>query len=644
MLSDVLSRQMQLIFILLIAATANAQNVGGSYYNIGSPTLSEIFVDPVAGNDSNSGNSRGEAIRTVAEAWGRIPQGSTLTGTGYRINLLPGTYPRNELPNYWENRHGTAQFPIIIQAIDGRGTATFRGDLNLYDIDYMYLIDFNIIPLPAGDAWHCELCNHHLVRGMVISGAGEGTRGGHDLMKANQSQYIFIEESNIGGAYENAIDFVAVQYGHIKGNKIHDADDWCMYTKGGSAQFTIEQNEIHDCGTGGYTAGQGTGFEYMVSPWFHYEAYDIKFVNNIIHDTEGAAFGVNGGYNILLAHNTAYRVGSRSHTIEVVFGSRSCDGDSAACAAHRGAGGWGPSSVSGDTEYPVGNRNVFIYNNIIYNPPGFASEYQHFAIYGPRAAPGGSGLASPQRTDTNLRIAGNIIWNGGPSMPLGFGSDEEGCADANPTCNAALVLANNQINTIQPQLLDPDAEDFRPSSGGNIEGLSSTTIPNFAGGDRPTPPLAPQGNLGNTVGSDRGDESRSGSNPPGAYVSSSSSIGPQPPTDGVPGGGGGGGGAVAPEITIRRVSAQRRGGNRVRLLVRATISDNQSVASAQVVVTEPDTTERRNISLRQRGSSNRWFRRFRVPAVTSGVSELNVEIRARDNEDNESSALTTVNF
>ena len=27
-------------------------------------------------------------------------------------------------------------------------------------------------------------------------------------------------------------------------------------------------------------------FEYMTSPWLHYEAYDIKFVNNVIHDTD----------------------------------------------------------------------------------------------------------------------------------------------------------------------------------------------------------------------------------------------------------------------------------------------------------------------------------------------------------------------
>ena len=79
----------------------------------------------------------------------------------------------------------------------------------------------------------------------------------------------------------------------------------------------------NDAGTGGFTAGQGTGFECMSAPWLHSEAYDMSFTNNIVYDTEGAGIGVNGGFNILMANNTLYRVGSRSHVIEVGFGSRS---------------------------------------------------------------------------------------------------------------------------------------------------------------------------------------------------------------------------------------------------------------------------------------------------------------------------------
>lgn len=346
------------------ATLVHAQSLVPQYYDIGSPTLTDIWVDPVSGSDGNSGATRAQALRTVTEAWNRIPVGTPLTTTGYRIMLVAGTYPESSLPNFWESRHGTYQFPILIQAADGRGTATLGGDLNVFDTRYLYLLDLNIVPDPPGDAFHCERCDHILLRGLVMNGGNQ--REAQETVKVNQSQYLYIEDSDISRAWDNAIDFVAVQYGHIQGNRIYSAGDWCMYLKGGSAYFRVEGNEIYDCGTGGFTAGQGSGFEFMVSPWLHYEAYDIKFFNNVIHDTEGAGMGVNGGYNILLAYNTLYRVGRRSHVIEVVFGLRGCDGDTVQCGSHLRAGGWGTTTVG--VQEPIPDRNVYIYNNIVYNP------------------------------------------------------------------------------------------------------------------------------------------------------------------------------------------------------------------------------------------------------------------------------------
>lgn len=48
------------------------------------------------------------------------------------------------------------------------------------------------------------------------------------------------------------------------------------------------------------------GFEYMTPPWIHYEAYNIQVTNNIVLRTFGAALGVAGGYNVLVAHNSVY--------------------------------------------------------------------------------------------------------------------------------------------------------------------------------------------------------------------------------------------------------------------------------------------------------------------------------------------------
>lgn len=417
-------------------------------YPVGSPTLADLWVDPVHGDDGRSGSSRDQALRTINEAWQRIPQGAPLAGTGYRLQLMAGEYPEDAFPVYWEARYGTAEFPILIQAADAPGSARLHGFVNVFDTRYLYLI--NLTVTNQGDVFHCEQCDHLLIRGVRMDG-GSG-RLAHETLKVNQSQHVYIEESDIFNTYENAIDFVGVQVGHIVGNRLHDADDWCIYLKGGSAYFRVEGNEIYNCGTGGFTAGQGTGFEYMVSPWLHYEAYDIKFVNNLVHDTQGAGMGVNGGYNILLAYNTLFRVGANSHLIEVVFGSRSCDGEVAACAAHLAAGGWGTTAI-GDEGEPIPNRNIYIYNNILYNPPGYRSQWQHFAIYG----------------------------------------------------------------TQQPQLINPQSGDFHPLVGGMISQIPTYPIPDFAWADAPSPPMVPAGGGENQILTDRDGRPRGRPGIPGAY-------------------------------------------------------------------------------------------------------------------------------
>lgn len=487
-------------------------------YDIGSPVLTDVWVDPLNGDDAHSGASRDQALRTITEAWNRIPQGAPLSGTGYRIQLVAGDYPDGDFPVYWESRHGSADFPILIQSADAPGSARLHGFVNVFDTRYLYLI--NLTVSTEGDVFHCEQCDHLLLRGVTMDG-GSGHQA-HETIKVNQSQYVYIEDSDIFDAYENAIDFVAVQYGHITGNRLHDADDWCIYLKGGSAYFRIEGNEIYNCGTGGFTAGQGSGFEYMASPWLHYEAYDIKFVNNIVHDTQGAGMGVNGGYNILLAYNTLYRVGENSHLIEVVFGSRSCDGDAARCAANLSAGGWGTTAVGAEGE-PIPDRNVFIYNNIIYNPPGYQSQWQHFTIMGPRAPSAGSNIPSPSATDANLQIRGNLIWNGGADMPLGIEDPSQGCQDVNLTCNAAQLRADNTINTVQPQLVNPAGGDFHPTAGGSVFGVTTYPIPDFGWEDVPAPPTVPAGDLDNHILEDHDRQPRLWPGIPGAYGNTAAS-------------------------------------------------------------------------------------------------------------------------
>jgi hypothetical protein len=490
-------------------------NPAGPRYDIGSPSLTDIWVDPAGGSDGNSGNSRSQPLKTMRAAWEKIPSGATLVGNGYRLQLLPGTYPAYDqrdasVPGQLSDRFGSFACPVVIQSADGINKAMLPG-LEVFNCRYIYFIDLNTRGASSGgDGFHISSCDHVLIRNCDINGNGQT----QEVLKGNQCRHVYVEDSHIHGPTDNVgLDFVAVQYGHICRNRIHDVSDWGMYLKGGSAYFRIEANELFNAGNGGFTAGQGSGFEYMVNPWLHYEAYDIKFVNNVVHDTDGAGMGVNGGYNILLAYNTLYRVGRNSHAVEIVFGGRGCGGEAshlAAAKANHDAGGWG-RAVAEESQYYIPNRNVFIYDNIICNPPPYQSQWNHFASRADATPPPGSNAPNPCRGDANLQIKGNFIWNGPADLPLGIGASGEARLDP------AAVRAQNAINQSQPQLADPAAGDFRPLSGGNVFAAAAFPIPDFSWGDAPARPAVPAGTLSNSVPVNRAGENRDQPGHPGAY-------------------------------------------------------------------------------------------------------------------------------
>ena len=482
-----------------------------SRYQMGDIDVSDVWVDGTHGSDRNDGSAT-HPLRTVTEAWTRIPADRDLT-QGVRIQVRSGRYAESMTPNYWENRRGTAKHPIILNAVDGAHTVRFDSDINMYATRYFYLTGIDVIR--DQDAFHCERCDHVLVRNVLFDGdASAGGSRSHDLLKVNQSQNIYIEDSEVRGAEDNAIDFVAVQSGHIIGTKVHDAGDWCAYAKGGSAYLTVADNEFYACGVGGFTAGQGTGFEFMVSPWITYEAMGIAVVNNVIHDTENAGLGVQGGYNVLIAYNTLYRVGKRDALLLFQHGSRSCDAydasvNAAACVGNLNRGGWGTATTGGEW---VPNRHVFVYNNVIANPSGYESRWQQLSVHAPASPPARSHIMAPSVADDDLRIVGNVIWNGGAGKELGIG-DGTGCRSNNPTCNPTQIIRDNRINTLAPAFRNASGGDFVPI--GALASLSATAIPDFGWGDVPLG--APAGSNVTAVPAARDGQPRDHWGRPGAY-------------------------------------------------------------------------------------------------------------------------------
>ena len=531
-----------------VPAPTEPAQTGDAFYAVGAPILTDLYISP-NGDDGNGGTSRSEPLQTIGAAWRRIPEG-TLSGTGYRLNLLPGTYPcEGDCVNWFSDRSGTYVFPVVLQAADGPGTVTLKGGLNLYNVRYLYLLDLTLrAGQEAGAAFgnnvlHLEYGDHILLRGLTVKGPlkciTDACNDMQEVVKVNQSQFVFVEQCDIGGTFQTALDFFSVQNGHLLANHIHRSGGRCAYLKGGSAYFRVAGNEFDDCREAGFQAGEGSNLAFMRSPWLHYEAYDIKVYNNVFHDIYGAGLSVNGGYNILLAYNTLYRIGLDDEggrtwpLVQLIHGWRGCvaaeeyngaAGTRARCQEQLTAGGWGTATLGWDSGGDwIPNRNVLVLNNVFYNPNGTGTHYVQFVVNGPINPPAhAQNLSKPSSTDTGLVIRGNIIWNA-PLENAGLvgdnnGSGNIGCLAQNPTCNLTQLQAENQFNAVEPQLRDPTQGDFRLQARSPACAVKAVAVPNFAWGDAPAKPAVPAGDLDSSVLRDRAGKVREAAGPPGAYA------------------------------------------------------------------------------------------------------------------------------
>ncbi len=519
----------------VITTEADAQVQDPRSYDIGEPAdLVDLYVS-AAGNDGNPGTSREQPLATLGAAWGMIGE---LQQKGYRINILPGIMPCEgaNCTNLLGDRAGIYEHPIIIRAADGPGTVTILGGLNVSHVSYLYLIDLNLTagggsPHGTENVLRIGSSDHILLRGLTLTGPDpalpEGNYDIRDVLKADRSSYLYIEDCDISGAYETGVDLFSVQYGHMITSTIHKAAEWGMEVKGGSAYLRVEGNTITDTRLG-FQAGGESNFRTMQAPWIHYEAYDIRFMNNILHDISGVPLGVAGGFNVLFAYNTLYRVAydqQESHALlHLVHGGRRCvetpESGGESCTDLLAEGGWGPTSTETGGAW-IPNRNVYVFNNIFFNPEPFQTQVGQIGANTWVVPPEGSNVESPSSTDVNVRIRGNMIWNGPQSQLLTVTSTdggEPGCDKLNVFCNEAQLLEENTINTMRPELIDPDKGDFRPVPGGNVEKTLVYEISDFTWAEAPASPSAPTGALSNGLSVDVRGTARPARDLPGAHT------------------------------------------------------------------------------------------------------------------------------
>src|SRR3569833_368218 len=225
-------RVLRALFFLLIASgiiaaqSSAAQVMSPRYYDMGSPAFTDVWVDPVNGNDSNNGLSRAHAFQTINAAWGVIPKSTPLT-QAYRLLLCRGEYPESSLAsaNWFELRQGTFAHPVVFKGVDGRHTARIHGYPQFDHCSYLYLIDLDFVTDSGygggSNVLHYSSDNHILLRGCTLNGWDGLIKQPQETLKVNQCQYVYVEDCDISNAFWMGLDYVAVQYGHVVGNKIH---------------------------------------------------------------------------------------------------------------------------------------------------------------------------------------------------------------------------------------------------------------------------------------------------------------------------------------------------------------------------------------------------------------------------------------
>jgi hypothetical protein len=351
----------------------------------------------------------------------------------YTIVLLAGRWTAAQTPNYWESRWGTSRAPVILRA-ERPGSATLPA-ANIFDV--RWLVVDGVIFSDRFDLFHCERCRHVLIERSRF----EGSQQLLDTVKFNQSSWVFLRGNRIHGAGMNPLQFVAVQHGAATDNELSAGGDWCAYVKGGSADIVIANNRVHDCVTGGLLAGQGSGLQFMVPPFDQYEAYGIVITGNWIWRIGGAGVGVNGAANVAIVNNHLWDTGATSHTVELDYGLRTCDGQPgdpgrSLCQRYLDQGAWGTTRVDdGTNQVRIPNLNITVAGNVIANPHQQGDELLDIPPPFSGLSQTGSGLGRV-RADRGLRIYHNLLALG------------KGLPDGTGNCSAPDCAALRSRNTV----------------------------------------------------------------------------------------------------------------------------------------------------------------------------------------------------
>jgi len=234
---------------------------------------------------------------------------------GTRISIAPGEY-RGGLT--FENLKGTADHPIVIEAMDPTKKPVFVGGssgmhfirpqyVELRDLIFKKATDNGLNIDDGGNSE--DAANHLLLENLTV--ADVGPSGNHDGIKLSGVENFRVKNCRIErwGNGGSAVDMVGCHDGEIVGCQFHFNSKVLatgVQNKGGTSNIVIRNCRFNHVGTRAVNIGGSTGRAYFRPLDAGYEAKNITVEDNeFIGSMSPIAFvGVDGA---IVRYNTIYR-------------------------------------------------------------------------------------------------------------------------------------------------------------------------------------------------------------------------------------------------------------------------------------------------------------------------------------------------
>ena len=230
---------------------------------------------------------------------------------GSIVRIAPGEYRPGIL---LRNVHGSAESPILIEALDPARPPVFRGGSQAWHLSGLSHVHLRGLTFTGqahnginiDDAGHFERPSHHItLENLRIEDTGP--TGNFDAIKCSGVQHLRILDCHIHGWGGQAIDLVGCHHVEIARCRILGKEGFSQATgpqcKGGTSHVLIHYCHLENAGQRAIHIGGSTGeafFRPQDAPW---EASHITVRDNLILGSD-CAVAFTGARNSRFLHNT----------------------------------------------------------------------------------------------------------------------------------------------------------------------------------------------------------------------------------------------------------------------------------------------------------------------------------------------------